>query len=160
MPTSQFPPVNPVDPTSQLNSIQSAISTLQSTVNGLSSSSPILPTKPYKVINIAVSSTSGQYYDIINISGKGCLNYVLLSGGYSSFNKYIQITIDGGTPYVVSSNFGYTSNSVACSTGSSDSNGNVDYITNLYFNNSLRVQMMQNGGGPATLEGRVDYALV
>jgi hypothetical protein len=108
------------------------------------------------------SPTVGQWYTVVNISGKGILQRV--SGQhnvYTNQNIQLRITIDG-TPVAPSAfaNSIYSRGFSLLNTGSYVNRYySYDVIFRTKFNSSLKVEILTNVNSSNNLDCSVDYAL-
>jgi len=121
----------------------------------------IIPNNAQSVAARQIASVSGTWYTALNISNvAGTLQRTgsYAGGGNFNSNMEIEITIDGGAPYVIDTTFNSGATGIAGDQGTWRSQ-HLDYIQLLKFDNSLLVRYRQTTGGAIDLECVVDYGL-
>ena len=120
-------------------------------------------TKQMKTANYLNSgnSVSGTWYTVLDVSSaKGVLSRAIAYlDSYNSGNLFLRITLDG-VATVVSGLAGSFLVRGAIPIDTTTQTRSIEVITPVYFNNSLKVEIMQNTGATITLQGAVDYSLV
>jgi hypothetical protein len=115
------------------------------------------------------SASLGTYYTVANITGKGKLKRVsaYVQGNYTNANLKIRLTIDGGTPFIIGvTEGGGTTASMSRGFGGWNNSASgyiqnyTDILTNLSFNTSLLVEVMQNSNTLVPLDACIDYNLI
>jgi hypothetical protein len=120
--------------------------------------SNIVTTKPRTAGLDQASALSGTYYTVVNVTGTGKLFLARNQYFGSSIilsNLFIRITIDGVQNAIqgtTSSMSGYVPNTAL-------SGVSFEYWTDISFNSSLQVEIMQNAGTYG-IYGTVNYALI
>lgn len=121
----------------------------------------IQPTKAQIADLIQSNGVSGTYYTLLNvISGKGILSRLsMFANGVTNNYLYFKITVDGGTSIVINPP---NSSMRALAQKSSGILGNLllDFVSNIYFNSSIKIEVMQNTGSNQTIEASADYSLI
>lgn len=116
------------------------------------------PTKPRNAYLSQGSAVSGTLYTVLNVTGRGKLNFVknyYYGSSISSTNLWIKITIDGIESLFSNANpgvFGYVPSSGTTGIG-------FDYISNLNFISSCKVEIMQDAGSTYGIYGNAQYAI-
>lgn len=99
------------------------------------------------------SSQVSTYYTVVDIAGKGVVNRISCFNGYNMAYSKIKITIDGTVTE-------YQPPTTALVLTARDSSSIMDFIANLGFNTSLKVEVLQTYGATNSLECGVEYALL
>ncbi len=122
------------------------------------SSSSIVTTKKPRVASLEQLSTSGIYYTVLDITGSGIISYAGMNvyQAFSAASLNIRITVDGTAQNLDAPNppaIGYMP-----STGTNAMK--FDYLANINFSSSLKVEIMQDSGSTVNIYGIVHYSLV
>lgn len=126
----------------------------------------IQPTKPYQttVINTPSDNT---YITVLDITGVGLINGIMVHGGDGNNNKYItiKITIDG-VAYEIKGPLTINTQSRSAGFAITGATGNGFYTTETncfncpcYFKSSIKIEVKQNSGSSRTIDATVNYAL-
>ena len=120
--------------------------------------SSLVTTKPRVAALEQSSAVSATYYTVLDISGSGKLTYAGMNIYSATSIAYlnIRITIDGVTQNLDAPNpatVGYFPSSGTNAT-------KFDYLADISFFNSLKVEIMQDSGSPLTIYGIVYYSLI
>jgi len=120
--------------------------------------SNIITTKPRIASLAQVSAVSGTYYTVLDASSIGELTYCNIHADslIAATNLNIRITVDGVANTIQApsiANIGYLASTSLNAT-------RFDYMTDIRFNTSLKVEIMQNTGFTISIYGAVHYSLI
>lgn len=121
-------------------------------------------TKPCVADLIVNSATNGTYYQVVNFTGKGRLSRIAVAGSTTNNNYNIRLTIDGvaSTLNTALTTINYARGFMHTNaSGSFSAAYSFDYLTNIEFNSSIKVEIMQSSGGTVSnITVAVDFASV
>lgn len=117
-----------------------------------------ITTKPRVASLQQLSAVSTTYYTVLDATGAGRLTYANIYADtfITATNMNIRITIDG-----VANTLQAPLHAPVGYLASSGLNANkFDYFTDIQFNTTLKVEIMQNTGSAANIYGAVHYSLI
>lgn len=119
----------------------------------------ITPTKPKNVVKYQTASDS-TYYTLLDITGKGIMNRVTLYDESNSVyvdKLFIKVTIDGGTALIINP---VDTSTVNAQKMVASSNNFVNYLPEVNFKTSLKIEFQHTAGVNKNLSACCDYSIV
>lgn len=114
---------------------------------------------PQPIVNVSVSYSTTNY-GVVNITGKGRLDYLVGAGNNSSYNTIVTIAIDGGNPITLTAIGGTNTYLFLNGTNSTTTAPGIQLMgLNMKFKQSLSIQMKSTINGAGSMQTICYYSL-